>query len=108
MIVLATGLTGNVRNLDETLSHGNSRGTKAPEIRLIIPGAIQNVVEAAVSGHRKISVTDVMTAHSDEVGMNLLRLANEIIAVLTKVDTNDTKTEPSATNLAFRSVILHR
>jgi hypothetical protein len=69
---------------------------------------MQGVVSVAVSSHEKISVIDVMTSRSDEAGMNHPRPAEVIVATAMKVDTIDTKTELSETNLALRGVILHR
>jgi len=80
----------------------------APAIHLITLRATQVVVVVPVNSHEKISVIDVMTARSEEAGMNHLRPAEMLAGVLTRVDTIDTKTELSATSLAFRGVILLR
>ena len=88
------------RYLDEIPNHT----TSAPVIRPITPRQILGVVVSTVNSHEKISVTDETTVHSDAAGMNHPRPAE----VLMRVDMIDTKTELSATNLAFRGVILHR
>jgi len=80
----------------------------APAIHLITLRATQVVVVVPVNSHEKISVIDVMTARSEEAGMNHPRPAEVVPGALMRVDTIDTKTELSATNLAFRGVILHR
>jgi hypothetical protein len=92
------------RYLDEIPNHT----TSAPVIRPITLRQIQGVVVAAVNSHEKISVTDETTVHSDAAGMNHPRPAEVLAEVLMRVDMIDTKTELSATNLAFRGVILHR
>jgi len=66
------------------------------------------VVVVPLNSHEKISEIDAMTARSEEVGMNHPRPAEVVAGALTRVDTIDTKTELSATNLVFRGVILHR
>lgn len=65
-------------------------------------------VVVVVRGHEKISEIDVMTVRSEEAGVSPLQPVDVTAAALTKVDTIETKTELSETNLVFRGVILHR
>ena len=85
-----------------------NHATIAVAIHPVTPKETRGEVVVVVRGYEKISEIDVMTVRSEEAGVSPLRPADVTAVELTKVDTIETKTELSGTNLVFRGVILHR
>ena len=85
-----------------------NHATIAVVIHPVTPKETRGGVVVVVRGHEKISQIDVMTVRSEEAWMSPLRPVDVTGAALTKVDTIETKTELSETNLVLRGVIIHR